>query len=959
MSPEGIGVRCRRCLLTERHPGVHLDGQGICSVCAAFKRASFVASAYFQSIDRFRELADKSREKARGDYDVMLLFSGGKDSSYVLHRLAAMNLRILAFTFDNGYISAGAMKNIKRQTDRLGVESIVSETARMDEIFVDSLDQEHTVCHGCFKALTTISTRIAHEKGIPLVVTGLSRGQIFDTKISKLIEEGVQEVTEIDAQLRVFRRAYHANRDRTARLLDDSLADVDWAHMEFVDFFRYDNTPTMGIRSFLEQVDTFWSEPSDTGFCSSNCLMNDIGICVHTQERGFHNYEAPLSWDVRLGILSREDALKEVTPVRDVSRVNKVLSRIGYFDQGIKDVAVLDHHSESGHSSLCAYYVAPKVYEVRALRAHLKEVLPDYMIPARYVRVDAIPLTENGKVDYARLLPSLERPDLGASLQRARTQTEGILVEVWRRVLKLNEVGIDDNFFELGGDSIVGIQIAQSASERGVRVEPREVFLHQTIAGLAAVAKVESGPVPLSDEGTEEGEISLTPIQRWFFSLPLKNVHCWAQSIVVSLPRSISHKLATQALEFLVEQCDSFRVRYFKKGERWSGAISGYAESSLRFSVSSLRDERKVREQALESLNISSGPLLVAVYVESESGESDRKASRPRLFIAAHHLAIDALSWSVLLAGFEDYCLRGLAEAMPVGFSGYRSFSRYAKRLRLEEEKWVSENSEKCPVSLPAVEGLRFDSGRVKNESRQSRDTNVVTSELNYEELQISNDAGSQSSLRNLILAAVARAIMQVTKEPQAYLIIESHGRDALSDSDRVVGWLTDRMPFIVENGVDLETVARSVGKRFSDMIQTVDGGRAPFGFDGLPMADVCFNFLGRSDMVLPVGSTLGLAERLRFERPRSEVRGNPIEVDVMTENRSLRITWDFDCSCVERQTVSRLAALTERELRTYGQLQKGRENRAAATDFTSLSKALQIVNRDNRGGNSDDGEAH
>ena len=347
-------VRCVRCLLTSGHPGLQFDKEGVCDVCREFDEYKVHVAPYFRPFVDFERLVANSQKVSHGKYDCLLLYSGGKDSSYVLYRLVDMGLKILAFTFDNGFISPAAFRSIERQTAKLNVDSIISKTDYMDEIFVESLNADHTVCSGCFKSLTAISTQLAQEKGINVVITGLSRGQIFDTKLEGLFQQGIYDVEEIERKLLLFRKIYHANNDRTSRL-DIDLSDVSLDDIHFVDFFRYDSTPVNQIREYLKKKDTYWRQPKDTGFCSSNCMMNDIGICVHSKEEGYHNYEAPLSWDIRFGLIKREEGLAEVEHETDVRRVNKVLDRIGYFVAQIRDAVVIDKEDENGNKSLCAY----------------------------------------------------------------------------------------------------------------------------------------------------------------------------------------------------------------------------------------------------------------------------------------------------------------------------------------------------------------------------------------------------------------------------------------------------------------------------------------------------------------------------------------------------------------------------------------------------------------------------
>lgn len=484
--------RCVRCVLSENYPGISFDDAGVCNVCSDFERYRPLADEYFRP---FIELEEELRQTdPDAEYDCMLLYSGGKDSSYVLHRLVEMGQRVLAYTFDNGFISASAFRNIERQTKALGVESIISKTPRMDAIFVESLLNDQTVCSGCFRALTTISTRLAADRGITKVLTGLSRGQIYETKIDGLFRSGTTVVEEVESKLRDFRRIYHAQQDRTSRLLGESIEDVDLDQIHFIDFFRYDATPTAEVKAYLAERDSYWSEPKDTGFCSSNCMMNDIGICVHSKERGYHNYEAPLSWDVRLGIVDRADALEEVRSPVELGRINRVLGKIGYLEKTIDDVVVgVEATGVEGDGVLAAYFTSSHELDGSELRQHLASKLPAYMIPQRLVQVPQIPLTRNGKVDWSALRAlSAERGNAEQPFVEPDGPVQEVVATVWSDSLRLERVGALDSFFSLGGTSLASVEVmAKLCDEFGLELPLTMLFDHSTVQELSRVIEEE------------------------------------------------------------------------------------------------------------------------------------------------------------------------------------------------------------------------------------------------------------------------------------------------------------------------------------------------------------------------------------------------------------------------------------------------------------------------------------
>lgn len=491
---------CVRCGLTAAHPDSHLDDAGICAPCRFYDRHRADAEAYFGTLDEFRDEFAGVRRTEAGQ-DCVMLLSGGKDSTYALYQLVALGHRPLVFTLDNGFISDGAKANIRRAVDDLGLELVTGRTDAMNGIFADSLATFSNVCQGCFKTVYTLGLNLARDRGIDLVVTGLSRGQIFETRLADLFRIGITDRDEVDAAIVEARRAYHRVDDAVRRSLDTSLFDDDQAFesIRVVDYYRYHDVGLDDVLGFLAERAP-WVRPADTGR-STNCLINDTGIWVHLAERGYHNYALPYSWDVRLGHKDRDAALAELDDEIDVDEVHQILDEVGY------RLAPGAGRRGERTAQLVAYVAGSDLPPIADLRRHLADRLPDHMVPSHLVPLDALPLTTNGKVDR-RSLPDprrLRRAEHGAATA-PRTPVEAALVAIWEGVLGLEEVGVHDPFVEIGGDSILNIQIVARARREGLAFTPQELFEAETIARLARVVRpVTDGPSDDSGPRHDEG----------------------------------------------------------------------------------------------------------------------------------------------------------------------------------------------------------------------------------------------------------------------------------------------------------------------------------------------------------------------------------------------------------------------------------------------------------------------
>jgi amino acid adenylation domain-containing protein len=474
---------CLRCGLPSNYPKAVFDQDGVCSVCRSYESIKDHAQAYFKTEEDLRSIFEESAQRHGSEYDCMMLYSGGKDSTYALCRLVEMGLSVYAFTLDNGFISEEAKENIRKVTEQLGVPVEFATTPAMNEIFRDSLMRFSNVCNGCFKTIYTLSMKRARELGIPIIVTGLSRGQMFETRLTEdMFRDGRCSPDEVDAAVLAARKVYHRVADASTRLLEVSIFDDDriFEEVRFVDFYRYVDVGMDELYSYLRGK-VPWVRPSDTGR-STNCLINDIGIYVHTKERGFHNYALPYSWDVRLGHKDREAALDELDDEIDLEHVRKTLAEIGYDEEHAA--------ASSDHTALEAFFVASKEVSEQELRQLLGERLPAPMVPVHLQRVDSIPLTASGKVDEK----ALQSEALGRLSESHYRPPEGPVAEylagVWQEELGVDRVGADDDFFELGGTSLTAMQVMlRLCREFSIDLPLETLFTHPVLTELARVAE--------------------------------------------------------------------------------------------------------------------------------------------------------------------------------------------------------------------------------------------------------------------------------------------------------------------------------------------------------------------------------------------------------------------------------------------------------------------------------------
>lgn len=467
---------CKNCGIPSNYPDAIFNEEGICNLCESFDEYQKNVSSYFKSMDNLKSEILGLANNEEKEYDCLMLLSGGKDSSYALAQLVGLGLIVLAWTLDNGFISDNAKENIDNTVTKLGVDHIYGRTEAMNAIFRDSLERHQNVCNGCFKTVYTLSTQLALEKKIPVIVTGLSRGQFFETRLTEeLFLKDHFDPKDIDKIILETRKSYHRSKDAVSEYLDVSMFETDevFSKVSFVDFYRFSDVSLSEMYEYLENT-IGWQRPKDTGR-STNCIINDLGIFVHKRKKGYHNYAFPYSWDVRVGHKKREETIDELNDELENEAIKKLMQEIGMEDQ--------DNSKE-----IRAYFKASSQIDKNELVDYLKAYLPINMIPSSYIQVGSFPLTTNGKVDKQVLLRKETKiaPPKSTPIIKPKNKIEELVHSTWSTVLKIDTIDVTDSFIPLGGNSLSAIRIVSLLSKRlNLEISIQDFFENDSIRKLS------------------------------------------------------------------------------------------------------------------------------------------------------------------------------------------------------------------------------------------------------------------------------------------------------------------------------------------------------------------------------------------------------------------------------------------------------------------------------------------
>ncbi|MGW5658483.1 condensation domain-containing protein, partial [Streptomyces humi] len=587
--------------------------------------------------------------------------------------------------------------------------------------------------------------------------------------------------------------------------------------------------------------------------------------------------------------------------------------------------AVVGVVGEGTDRRLAAYAVpadpAEGIPTVGELREHLRRGLPDFMIPSYFTELSALPLTPNGKVDRGRLpAPDGLRPRLDGFVAPA-TPTEELLAGIWAQVLGVDRVGVEDNFFELGGDSIISIQVVARAREAGLHFTVAQLFDHQTVAGLAAVATGESAAD--AEQGLVVGDFPLTPIQRWFFDQELREPGHFNQSMLLEVTERVEAETLRVAVAAVLEQHDALRSRFVREGTRWAARVMA-AESAdvVRVVETTGRDDEDewafldaCGDEAQAGLDLTDGPLLRVVLF-------DRGAPGQLLFVVVHHLVVDAVSWPVLLEDLSaayGQAERGLPVRLPAKTT---SFMRWAQRLNelarspeLAAEAAYWRTAETTTAPLP-----RDHDG--PNSLASLRELSVGLGTEQTERLLRDVPGAFHTQINDVLLSVLGTVLTEWCATPHVVVDLEGHGREDVGadiDVSRTVGWFTSVYPVVLagtSGGDDPGAILRRTKERLREIPRKGHGYgllRHLGHWDPGPGADVAFNYLGQTTQAVDAaGASAG-----RF-RPTGRALGRPqsmlgdrthlLEINSQIALGRLELVWMYSDRIHGESTVRRLA---------------------------------------------------
>ncbi|MBW4540229.1 MAG: amino acid adenylation domain-containing protein [Myxacorys chilensis ATA2-1-KO14] len=578
------------------------------------------------------------------------------------------------------------------------------------------------------------------------------------------------------------------------------------------------------------------------------------------------------------------------------------------------------------------------------LRQYLSRVLPEAMIPTSFTRMKAIPYTHHGKLDRRALPhPSNLRPNLVKSFEPPIGTIETTISRLWSELLHIDKIGRHDDFFELGGDSIIVIQFVARARAEGLTLKPGDAFRRRTIAELA---KACADAVASDLDIKSCGDAPTTPAQANLLRSGGAMLNHFNQALLLETNRVLNPEVLEQSLELVHARHEGLRLMFTPDGSRArSTNIAMLPLDRITHTAACLASCLAPLQAALD---ISTGQLWRAALIDWSSGRP------PALALIAHHLAVDQVSWEIIVQDIET-TYRALESGITPRLLPVMPFTRAAQDLAAKAAELSVLAQVDAWLGYPAVVELPRDLPGVTNGlSASSAILPLTLNAKTTQHLRGPVSRGLKAGLDQIVLAALLRALVNWTGQTAHTLTLEDSGRDGIdgkgANLSRSVGWFAaawpaafvlSQMPDPVADVMVVTQQARTgpAGITFGLLTEHHPDPEIRARLRKIGTTAVAYNFFGDIERSVE-------RDRLFNLRPcdlgplsgAENVRPNLLQIDGYLEDGQLHLRLEFSDTVHHRSTIKRLGDWMMKALNAIAEILPGAETQMVYDDMPDIS---------------------
>lgn len=316
---------CKKCGLEEGYPDLVLNENGVCNYCSFYEKNKSMLTDFYHLEEKFIQIIQRAKMQAQtkgAAYDCLVGFSGGKDSTYVIWKLKnTYHMRILAFTYDNGFQTEYGRQNIKKSLEKLDVDYI-SFTPSHDKFksltYKAAFTYNH-FCTVCFAQMHYYSLLLAKEKNIPIIINGRSRGQVLQRALDTEYLEPFQETWGLHQFThQMLKKAEPKMLEEIER--EDARVISDAPEIQMLSYFMYHPYDVETIISELRES-LNWKQP-EVGQKHPDCSAHDIAEYFHLCQHSYPQSAGEMAVEVREGMRDLKETQKRLS--EDVEKYRNI-----------------------------------------------------------------------------------------------------------------------------------------------------------------------------------------------------------------------------------------------------------------------------------------------------------------------------------------------------------------------------------------------------------------------------------------------------------------------------------------------------------------------------------------------------------------------------------------------------------------------------------------------------------
>lgn len=607
-----------------------------------------------------------------------------------------------------------------------------------------------------------------------------------------------------------------------------------------------------------------------------------------------------------IDFLGRKDSQVKVRGHRvELEEINNVL--LNYQQVVNATTVLLDNR-------VVSYLVCRDEFDNKDIEKDLKQKLPNYMQPSLIEYVNEIPLTENGKIDFEALTVPQKHV---REYVKFENKTQEIFVDVCQKILLNDQISMNDNFYEIGGDSIKAIQIASELYDRGYSLKAKEIMEDEILLETSNKI-ILLGDNLISERKKANGVNANTPMLTWFNNQAFKFPNHYTQSVLLDLDKSISIDQVKKIMKTMIERHDVFRLNYSEGKWIYRNINVNNIDIVKTIDCSQMESDELIEhvkdksQEVKKSIDYKKDFLIKTVFFETGFDFN-------HFLIVIHHLAVDGVSWRILLDEFIEGLSNDLVLEKKKVTSSYQEWAHALSEFKIEDI--VDDNLWK----FTSYNSVDIRSHTSSQESAENKIVKVCMRRDEFDSVVQKVSEKLKMRVNEILIYSTARAVQCRFGVNNIPIELEHHGRFDFSDKidvSQTIGWFTMMYPVPIEI-LDVDTVNNCMSLK--DTLRTYEKIGYQYSLHNLgenrEQKFIRFNYLGDfSNLMfnqLSQISNLDTGEDSSLYNKSSAV----FEVNCLSDSNEFQLRIDFCESRFNYDDMKVLGECIVKEIRNIGEL--------------------------------------